>query len=126
MLKIVGVAFATIICSILLKDKNRPFAIIISIVGGCVLLTIITGEMARLVSGIIGFADSFNSSVPYIRLMLKVLAISLATQFISDVCRDNGENAMASVTEFSSKILVVAMIMPLFESIFMIVNGLVK
>ena len=58
--------------------------------------------------------------------MLKALGIALITQFVSDTCRDNGENALASITETVAKIAVIVMLLPLFETVFDIVSGLLK
>lgn len=58
--------------------------------------------------------------------MVKILGITLITQFIIDLCRDSGENALASQTEITSKILILIMVMPMFEAVMNIVSGLLK
>jgi stage III sporulation protein AD len=126
MIKLVGIAISVLFCSLLLKDKNRTFAIIISVAGGCMLFLIVSSELSDIVSSISDICSSMDSTAAYIKLMLKVLGITLITQFVSDVCRDNGENALASMTETAAKIIVVSIILPLFETVITIVSGLVK
>ena len=58
--------------------------------------------------------------------MMKILGISLIAQFVVDLCRDAGENALASQTEIASKVLILIMTLPLFETVINIVTGLLK
>ena len=58
--------------------------------------------------------------------MLKSLCIVIITQITVDLCRDNGENALASFTEISAKVLIISLVMPLFEAVITMVMGLVK
>lgn len=126
MLKFIGIAISVLFCSLLLKDKNRTFAIILSIAGGCLLFAIVSAELGEIIKSISDISSSVTSTAPYIKLMLKVLGITLITQFMSDICRDNGESALASMTEAVAKIIVVSIILPLFETVISIVSGLVK
>lgn len=126
MMKALGISIATLICSLILKDKNKTFALVLSIAGASLLFGTVIADFSKVVNGIIDYTGDINLSLPYIRLMLKVLGITLSTQIVSDVCRDNGENALASMTEMVSKILVISLILPLFETVISIVNGLVK
>lgn len=126
MIKALGISIVTLLCSLILRDKNRTFALILSIAGACLLFGTVISELSEVVNGIIDYTRDINSSLPFIKLMLKVLGITLSTQIVSDICRDNGENALASMTEIVAKVLVIAMIIPLFETIISIINGLVK
>ncbi|MDE6385833.1 MAG: stage III sporulation AC/AD family protein, partial [Eubacterium sp.] len=42
------------------------------------------------------------------------------------LCRDCGENALASQTETAAKVIVIAMILPLFETVIKIITGLLE
>lgn len=126
MIKIVGISFCVLMCALLLKNYNRTFSAILSIAGGSILFLVVSDKMNDIVCAVIDVSSSIDSTAPYIKLMLKVLGITLITQFISDVCRDNGENALASITETASKIVVISIIIPLFETVISIVSGLVK
>ena len=126
MLKIAGITLSVLLCSLLLKEKNRAFAVILSVAGGLLLLSVFTGELSEVVSRLKSITEKSEISASYIALMLKALGITIITQFVSDICRDNGENALASITETVAKIAVIAMLLPLFETIIEIVSGLVK
>ncbi len=71
-------------------------------------------------------SQTVPSGVVYVKLMLKVLCIVIITQFTVDICRDNGENALASLTEMSAKVFALSLLMPLLETVISMVVGLVK
>ncbi|MBQ7203524.1 MAG: hypothetical protein IJS03_05875 [Eubacterium sp.] len=126
MLKFVGISLSVLFCSLLLKDKNRSLALLLSLCGGVILLLSAVSELREIVNRVGELTGDAPVSAAYIRLMLKALGITLITQFVSDNCRDNGENALASVTETVSKIAVITMLLPLFETVVEIVRELLK
>ncbi len=126
MLKIAGISLSVLLCSLLIKEKNRTFAVILSITGGVLLFSVFISELSEVVERVRSLTEKSEISTSYIALMVKALGITILTQFVSDICRDNGENALASITETVAKIAVVAMLFPLFETIIEIVGGLVK
>lgn len=125
-IKCIGISICVLFCSLLLRNYNKTFAVIVSIAGSAILFLLVSNQLSEMISKITQISSSINSTAPYIKLMLKVLGITLVTQFVVDICRDNGENALASMTEAVAKILVVSMVLPLFETIISIVSGLVK
>ena len=126
MTELLGIAVCVLFCSLIIKDVNRQFALVLSISGVCIILLSIVGEAKQLVDEIRGISDLYSDNASYIKLMLKALIITLITQIVSDLCRDNGESALAGVTEFSAKIIVVSMVLPLFKTIITIVGGFIK
>ena len=113
-------------CSLILKERNRSFAVLLSVAGAALLLSSVISQVFQLTDKLKDITSFSPSSEAYIRIMLKALGVTLITQFVSDICRDNGENALASMTETASKVVVITMLFPLFDTIIGIVGGLVK
>ncbi|MBQ8076952.1 MAG: hypothetical protein IJ235_01055 [Eubacterium sp.] len=126
MIKIAGVSLAVLFCALIVKDKNRTIAALLSVAGGVLLLSAVIGKFADIIGAVREFSGSSSVTDTYVKLMLKALGITILTQFVADTCRDNGESALASITETASKIAVVAMLLPLFQTIISIVGGLLK
>lgn len=126
MIQIVGVSITILLLSIILKNYNKSFAIILSVVGAIILFVFVSDKVSSLVDSIYQISENVSGIYEYIKLMLKVLGIVLITQFVSDLCRDNGENALASMIETSAKIIVVTLVLPLFETVISFVLGLLK
>lgn len=110
----------------MLKDRNREISVILSITGASILFLTAAGELSKIINSVLGFSSVSASALKYSKLMLKILGITLITQIVCDICRDNGENALASMTAAVAKITVVSLIIPLFETVIEIVGGLIK
>ncbi len=126
MIKLAGLSLCCVFLAVILREKNRAFALAVSVFGVCLIFYSTLSELRSVISELNGITNDISSAASYFRLMLKVLGITLMTQLISDICRDNGENALASVTEISAKLIVVVLVLPLFEAVISIVGGIIK
>ena len=126
MTAVIGISVSALILAVFLKDHNKTASIAIMIAAaGLIFFRIISG-ISEIFSAISTISSGVESAASYIKLMLKVLGIVLITQFIADLCRDSGENALAGQTETAAKIIVITMILPLFESVVGIISGLLQ
>lgn len=126
MMQVFGIAAVCLLLAVFLKSENKMFALLVTL-GGAVLIFLISSDAAFSVFDVLAdIEDSAGYTGTYITMMLKVLGISIVTQVVCDICRDNGESALASQTEIASKIMVLGMLLPLFQTVIQIVTGLVK
>lgn len=125
-MQVFGIAAVCLLLAVFLKSQNKMFALLVTL-GGAVLIFLISSDAAfNVFDALSDIEDSAGYTGTYVTMMLKVLGISIVTQVVSDICRDNGESALASQTEIASKIMVLAMLLPLFQTVIQIVTGLVK
>ena len=115
MIKVVGIVLTALIINIVLKNYSKEFTFLINIV--CTI-----GIVDRLTS----ISNEISVLLPYIKIMLKILGISMIAQLLSDLCRDNGENTLANQTELSAKIIILVTALPLFTTIMDIMIGMLK
>lgn len=126
MMQVFGIAAVCLLLAVFLKSQNKMFALLVTL-GGAVLIFVISSDAAfNVFDALSDIEDSAGYTGTYVTMMLKVLGISIVTQVVCDICRDNGESALASQTEIASKIMVLAMLLPLFQTVIQIVTGLVK
>lgn len=112
-----GFCIAGALLAVLLKQYCREQSMMLSL-GVCIIVfagavSIISPVMERL---ILLFTQS-GLDESYISLVFKATAICFITQITSDLCRDSGENAVASVMELWGRISVMLISVPLIESI---------
>lgn len=125
-MQVFGIAAVCLLLAVFLKSQNKMFALLVTL-GGAVLIFLISSDAAfNVFDALSNIEDSAGYTGTYVTMMLKVLGISIVTQVVCDICRDNGESALASQTEIASKIMVLAMLLPLFQTVIQIVTGLVK
>lgn len=126
MMQVFGIAAVCLLLAVFLKSQNKMFALLVTL-GGAVLIFVISSDASfNVFDALSDIEDSAGYTGTYVTMMLKVLGISIVTQVVCDICRDNGESALASQTEIASKIMVLAMLLPLFQTVIQIVTGLVK
>lgn len=126
MIKISGIVIISLLLIIFLKESKREFAFILSIAVSVILFVTLINDFQSIISAVNNLTNSVENISNYISLLVKILCISLLSQFVIDLCRDAGENALASQTEIASKILILVMTLPLFESVIEIITGLLK
>ena len=126
MITFLGVALCVLFGALLLKESNRTVAVLLTIGGACLLLFGAVRDIAGIAERLAALTEDVPSAKEYIRLMLKVLAITLLTQLIANFCRDSGETALAGATELCAKAAVIDLVLPVFESVITIVSGLLQ
>lgn len=126
MIKIVGIVLTALIINIVLKNYSKEFTFLINIVCTIIIFTLISKDLKGIVDRLTSISNEISILLPYIKIMLKILGISMIAQLLSDLCRDNGENTLANQTELSAKIIILVTALPLFTTIMDIMIGMLK
>ena len=126
MIKVVGIVLTALIINIVLKNYSKEFTFLINIVCTIIIFTLISKDLKGIVDRLTSISNEISVLLPYIKIMLKILGISMIAQLLSDLCRDNGENTLANQTELSAKIIILVTALPLFTTIMDIMKGMLK
>ncbi|MDE5984110.1 MAG: stage III sporulation AC/AD family protein [Eubacterium sp.] len=126
MIKLAVIVLISLLLIIFLKDVKREFALILTIACAIILFIYVAEDFFNVFEKIYSLSSGIGNINSYVSLMMKILGISLISQFVVDLCRDAGENALASQTEIASKVIILIMTLPLFESVINIIIGLLK
>ena len=126
MIKVVGIVLTALIINIVLKNYSKEFTSLINIVCTIIIFTLISKDLKGIVDRLTSISNEISVLLPYIKIMLKILGISMIAQLLSDLCRDNGENTLANQTELSAKIIILVTALPLFTTISDIMIGMLK
>ena len=121
---VIVISITALILSLFLKDYNKTVSLILVLFSSALLFFKIVGSIGEITDTLKEITDNAGELSSYLKLMLKVLGIALITQITADICRDCGETALAGQTEVAAKIIIVAMILPLFEAVVKIISGL--
>lgn len=126
MIKISGIVIIALLLSVLLRNYRSEFSLLVVICASIIIFIMISEDLNTIVVRFSEITEGVTGTKQYINLMLKVLGISLIAQLLSDLCRDSGESALATQTETASKVIILIISFPLFESVIEIVTGLLK
>ncbi|ATD55196.1 stage III sporulation protein AD [Clostridium chauvoei] len=116
-IKIVSFAFIGLFLFMIFKDRRSDLAISISIAVGVIIFLFIIGQLNDVIYFVKNIADKANIDMVYIGIVLKILAIAYLTSFCSEICKDAGAGSIASKVEFSGKILILALAIPILMAV---------
>lgn len=126
MMQIIGISICGLLLTVFLRDYNKTVSIIVMLASAVIIFFLVLDGMSGIFTYIAEISSGAESAAEYIKLMMKVLGITLISQFVADMCRDAGENTLANQTETAAKIIVILMILPLFEAVLNIITGLLE
>lgn len=114
-----GVAFIIF----LVRKTKDEFALPVTIAAAIVFFGVVVTIFKPIYDVLIEISSFGNSS--HVSVMLKALAIAGVSRLCAEICRDLGENAIASKIETLGKLGMVTLSLPLLKSILEIIKRLV-
>lgn len=116
--KIVGLGIVAVIMIVIIKQQRPELAIQLSVVVGAVIFTMMLGKISSVISLLQEMASRANVSQFFMGTILKIVGITYLAEFGSQICRDAGETAVASKIEFSAKVIIIVLAMPVIAAVF--------
>lgn len=103
---------------LMLTRKNAPtLAILCEIVLVAIIVLQVIPEAEKLLLLFDNFETVSSIGEASLKIMFKTFGILAVGAVVSDICRDNGEGAVAGVVEICVKILAVSCALPVFTAV---------
>ena len=121
-IKVIMAALAGVFLAAVLKSVKSEMTMLVAAgVSVLILFYILSGlsvivEQLKMLQGYIGISGK------YIGILVKMIGISYMTQLAADICRDNGQTAVAGQLEVLCKITIAALGMPGVLTLFEVVT----
>ena len=122
--KIISIAVITCIACLIVKPIRSDFAILISIVGGIIVLFYTVSYLSQIFDV---FTEIFNISginASIYSIILKIIGIGYLTEFTAGICNDTGNSSLADKVLLGGKVVILVMAIPIVTSILQIIMGL--
>lgn len=117
LIKICAIVIVFLFLSLLLKNYNNGLVLFLRIAVILIIFLLISEELSEFVAKILNMFSLLEIEGYYIQLVAKVAAISIVSDFVCDILRDNNEIALSRVIEFSAKIFIIALSFPMMNSL---------
>lgn len=127
-MKIVSIAGICITASVMCKlfsDSGKEYALYIKLAAAAAVMSMIIIFVSPIAETIRNIYSRAGADKEYLTVLFKALGICYITQFACDICKDSGENALATQAELAGKISLMVIALPLFESLADIVARLI-
>lgn len=116
-IKIVSFTLIALFFYLFLKDTKQGLSIYVVLVAGVAILLFMTPYIKEIIMFIQDIATKANIDLLYIEVVMKILAISYLASFCSEICKDAGANSLASKVEFSGKVLILLLAVPILRAV---------
>ena len=116
-IKIVGIGFMALIIAVILKQYRPEYAIYVSIIAGVLILFLAMDKITGIINLLKSISDKTYINKQFLGILLKITVIAIIAEFAVSICSDAGEKAIASKIEIGSKVIIIAMSMPIISSL---------
>ncbi len=124
--KIGIIGIITSLLCLIIKKSNPEIAIACGALGCTLMLIPSVGYIMSVFEAISLMADASGIKLSYIKLVFKITGIACIGEFSASLCRDAGQTALASNVELCAKVLILAMGLPIIQSLLQIITALTE
>ncbi len=114
---ILGLGVVAVCIVVLLRQYRPEYALMISLVCSVLIFAAALSVLLPALDEIENMMEEANIDLSYVSILFKSLGLCLITQIASDSCRDAGETAIASRIEFSGRLSLVVVALPMFREV---------
>lgn len=121
-----ALAVITVILTVFLRKNSPEYSLLLSLAFICAVLFTVFTMIKGIFDDVTGLITVSEIALPSLKTVFKALGIGYVASFSADVCRDNGQTAIASSVELTAKALIVLLSLPLITEIIEICTELNK
>ena len=116
-IKIVGIGLIALVIVIILKQYRPEYTIYVSIFAGVLILTLTMSKISGIINLLKSISDKTYINKQFLGILLKITGVAIITEFAVSIYIDAGEKAIASKIEIGSKVIIIAMSIPIISSL---------
>lgn len=117
LIKIIGIGLISLVIIIILKQYRPEYAIYVSIIAGVLILFLVMEKLSGIISLLKSISDKTYINKQFLGILLKITGIAIITEFAVSICADAGEKAIATKIEIGSKVIIIAISIPIISSL---------
>ena len=116
-IKIIGIGLIALVIVVILKQYRPEYTIYVSIIAGVLILFFAMEKLSGIINLLQSISDKTYINKQFLGILLKITGIAIITEFAASICTDAGEKAIASKIEIGSKVIIIAMSIPIISSL---------
>ena len=117
LLKILAVALVTVFANMLVKQTKPEIAILISIVGSVIIITMTVNALNAVISSFYQIFLSTGVESALLTPLLKIIAIGYIAEFGANICADAGASSVADKILFAAKLIILVISLPIITTV---------
>ncbi len=124
--KIFMLAIAATAFSVLVSNHRPEFVLLLQLTAVAAIGIMVIDYAADFFMQVKSLAQSSKLNSEYISLLLKALVIAIAGRVVGDICSDTGNKAVATCVDYSSRLCIIALSLPMLKALTEIINRMIK
>lgn len=116
-IKVALIGICGVFLSVLLKDRKAEFAQIVILGVAILIFAFVSTKLGIIVSTIKTLASYVNIEEKYLVILLKMTGITYIAEFAASLCKDAGNQAVASQIEIFAKLSLLAVSLPVVTAL---------
>lgn len=112
-IQIVGLGFVVTTLALVIKQERPELALQLSLALAIIIFIFLLNKIQLILDLFYQLAEKANVGKMYLNTLLKIVGIAYITEFGAQICRDAGEQAIASKIEFAGKLFIMVMAVPI-------------
>jgi len=116
--KIIAFSIVSVIFIMILKSMKRDdFAVILTVISSVVLFGLVIFRLESIISLLNDLVNKSGINKEYLVLLLKVTGITYIVELATNICKDAGNNSIASKVEMFGKLSIVILTIPILTAV---------
>lgn len=116
-IQIASFILIALILYVAIKDKKQEIAVFIPMAAGAIIFIFLIPKIQGIMDFLNSLAIKANIDSFYLGVVLKIIGIAFIATFCSELCKDSGAGSLASKIEFSGKILILILAIPILMAV---------
>ena len=116
----------TAFLAVLLRKHQPEQALTMEILVGVLIMGLVLWQLKDIFTLLESWLEAAQLPPIYLQVLFKGVGLCLLTQLAADTCRDAGEQALATKTEFAGKCFLLLLALPLFEQLLGMITALIR
>lgn len=123
---IAGLSIAVAAVILVLKELKPEFTILVSTAFGIIVISSLYTPVKEIILSVYSVSEQAGIDKNIISPIIKIVGISLVTEFASSICTDAGQEGIALKVENASKITILAIAVPIITQVLDIILSLLN
>ena len=119
--KIIAMGLITCIATLVVKPIRSDFAVLLSVVGGIIIILFIINSVSGIFETISLLVSKTGVNNSLFALVLKIIGIGYLAEFTAGICSDAGVGGLGDKVLFGAKIIILAMSLPILTNILQVI-----
>lgn len=125
MLKIAIAGIVGVLFAVQMRSVRPEYAVYIGMVTCVILFYYGVTRLSIVVDTINSIQNYVTISDIYVKMLLKIIGVTYIAEFSSAICRDAGYQAVAGQIEVFSKLVILAVSMPVLQALLETIDALI-